>query len=171
MLSNIRKSNLFYKRTLLFCLLSAFSALGFSYPKRPDGPVGDYAGILDHNTVSSINKISQALWEQAGFSLIIATVPSIGDLTIEEYATSLYEKWGIGNKATDEGVLILLSLNPRRVRIELGMVPKGILMMLKPADFLIIMGFPGSEMVSIVLVFWLLRLKSQKQLNQKNRSA
>lgn len=142
MIFNIKKSNLFYKRILLFCLLGAFSALGSTYPKRPDGPVGDYAGILDHNTVSSVSRISQALWEQAGFALIIATVPSIGDLTIEEYATSLYEKWGIGSKDTDEGVLILLSLNPRRVRIEVGYGAEGYLNDAKTGRFLDNYGVP-----------------------------
>jgi uncharacterized protein len=96
-------------------------------PPRPQGPVGDHAGILDQATATTISGIAQALHEQAGFSLVVATVSSIGDVSIEEYATTLYETWGIGKKGTDEGALILLSLEPRRIRIEVGYGAEGYL--------------------------------------------
>ena len=58
---------------------------------------------------------------------MVATVPSIGDNTIEEYANVLYEKWGIGARGKDEGVLVLLSLDPRRIRVEVGYGAEGYL--------------------------------------------
>ncbi|MBN1578035.1 MAG: TPM domain-containing protein [Chitinispirillaceae bacterium] len=115
------------KQTLVPFLFIALTAHAAQYPARPQGPVGDYAGILDAATVTSLSRISQALWEQAGFALVIATVASIGDESIEEYAVKLYEKWRVGLKGKDEGVLILLSLDPRRVRIEAGYGAEGYL--------------------------------------------
>jgi len=97
-------------------------------PEKPAGPVADYASLIDPATEQSITVLAHALWEQAGFALVVATVPSIGEETIDEYTTRLYEAWGIGKKGKDEGVLVLLTLNPkRRVRIEVGYGSEGYL--------------------------------------------
>jgi len=52
--------------------------------------------------------------------VVVATVNSLQGETIEKYATELFEKWKIGNKDLDNGILILLSLEERKVRIEVG---------------------------------------------------
>jgi uncharacterized protein len=129
-------------KILLSVLFLVFSAFAAEYPVRPQGPVGDYAAILDEGTTASITQISQVLWDQAGFALVIATVPSIGDESIEEYATMLYEKWKIGAKEKNEGALILLSLNPRRVRIEVGYGAEGYLNDAKTGRLLDTYGVP-----------------------------
>lgn len=109
--------------TLLLC--SSLSAGEF--PPRPSGPVADYAGIIDEPTRQEITTLAQALWDQAKFALVVATLPSLGNATIDDYAPKLYKQWGIGNKGADEGTLILLSLDPRTVRIEVGLGAEGYL--------------------------------------------
>ena len=89
--------------------------------------MGDYAGIIDAATSLKITTLAQALWDQAGFGLVVAVVPSIGNASIDEYAPELYRQWGIGKKETDEGALVLLSLDPRKVRIEVGRGAEGYL--------------------------------------------
>jgi len=59
--------------------------------------------------------------------LVIATVPSIGEESIEQYSSFLYEKWKIGAEGKDEGVLILLSMEQRKIRIEVGYGAEGYL--------------------------------------------
>ncbi|MBN1306377.1 MAG: TPM domain-containing protein, partial [Chitinispirillaceae bacterium] len=115
------------KKILPLLFFTALPVCAAPLPARPQGWVGDYAAVLDAATVAAVSRISQALWEQTGFALIIATVASIGDESIETYAVKLYEKWGVGSKDEDEGVLIVLSLDPRRVRIEAGYGAEGYL--------------------------------------------
>jgi len=109
---------------LLFSVCSAFSA---NIPPRPQGPVADYASVLDAGTEAALAKISQSLWQQAQFALVIATVSSIDEESIEEYSSHLYEKWEIGAKGKDEGALILLSMKQRKIRIEVGYGAEGYL--------------------------------------------
>jgi len=54
--------------------------------------------------------------------------------SIEEFANALYQKWGIGKKGTDRGILLLVSLNPRKYRIEVGYGLEGILNDAKVGD-------------------------------------
>lgn len=110
---------------LLFLLLSPLSAL--DVPIRPQGPVADYAGIIDAPSEQLLTQLCQTLWDKAGFALVIATIPSLGELSIEEYAEELYKAWGVGAKGKDEGVLLLLSMEPRKVRIEVGYGAEGYL--------------------------------------------
>ena len=89
--------------------------------------MADYAGIIDEPTQQKITALAQTLWDQAKFALVVATLPSLGNATIDDYAPQLYKQWGIGNKGSDEGALILLSLDPRKVRIEVGFGAEGYL--------------------------------------------
>jgi uncharacterized protein len=130
------------KTILLPLLFIALPAGAGEYPARPQGPVADFAGVFDATAVASLSRLSQSLWEQAGFALVIATVPSIGDATIEGYATGLYETWGIGAKGRDEGALIVLSLEPRRVKIEVGYGAEGYLNDAKAGRLLDTYGVP-----------------------------
>lgn len=98
-----------------------------TFPVRPNGSIADYANVLDNTAKQKITEIAQALDEQAGFALVVATIPDLGDEVIDDYAPALYKAWGIGKKGVDEGVLILLSLNPRKVRIEVGLGSEGYL--------------------------------------------
>ena len=97
------------------------------YPARPAGPVADPGGVIDLQGRQQITALAKALWEQAGFALVVAVVPGIGEQSIDEYAPELYKRWGIGGKEADEGALILLSLDPRKVRIEVGFGSEGYL--------------------------------------------
>lgn len=107
----------------LFSLLLVCSGVfAFSIDKvaKPSGPVADYAGIVDPIDKQQIYQIAQRLWEKAKIGIVVVTLPDIGDGSIEDVANRLYEKWGIGSAKTDEGILLLVSLNPRNVRIETG---------------------------------------------------
>ncbi|HEX3020160.1 MAG TPA: TPM domain-containing protein [Chitinispirillaceae bacterium] len=120
MLSILRKNFI----PLLFLVYPVFAT---QFPARPQGPVADYASIIDAQTEAMLSGIGQSLWQQAGFALIVATIPSIGEESVEEYSTGLYEKWKIGAKGKDEGALIVLAMEQRKIRIEVGYGAEGYL--------------------------------------------
>jgi uncharacterized protein len=86
----------------------------------PTGHVNDWAHVIDPASADSIEALAAELKQKTGAELAVVTVPDLGGLEIEEAATDLFTKWGIGRKGEDDGVLILLALQERRVRIEPG---------------------------------------------------
>lgn len=89
-------------------------------PARPDGPVADLAGILDGTTREAVDQVSRTVLKESGAVLVVATVPSLEGMTIEDYAARLFKAWGIGEKEKNNGVLLLVAPAERKVRIEVG---------------------------------------------------
>ena len=87
------------------------------------GPVNDFAGVVDAQSAAGIERLSRALMKASGDVVVVATVPDIdGYGDIREYATKLFENHGkgIGEKDKSNGLLIVLALKERKVRIEVG---------------------------------------------------
>jgi uncharacterized protein len=82
--------------------------------------VNDFAGVLNPSTVAQLNSICQQIDEKAHAQIAVVTIKSLDGSDIESYAVALYKQWGIGSKATDHGVLILLATQDRRYRVEVG---------------------------------------------------
>ena len=86
-------------------------------------PLHDFADIIDPSIEQQIDQLSRSLKAASGDVLVVVTVPTIEPYSdIHEYAVKLFENHGrgIGEKGKDNGVLILLALKERRVRIEVG---------------------------------------------------
>src|SRR5439155_16616621 len=86
-------------------------------------PVNDFAHVVDAQSRAEMERMIRALQASTGDAVVVATTPTIepyGDIT--EYAVKLFENRGrgVGQKGKDNGVLILLALDERRVRIEVG---------------------------------------------------
>ena len=118
---------------LLLVLALAVPALAaLDYP-RPTGPqglpaaVGDYAKVMTAQEKQAVEGLAVELLQKTGASLVVATVPSLGGETIEQAAVQLFEKWGIGKKGEDKGVLLLLAPKERRMRIEVGYGLEGVI--------------------------------------------
>jgi len=104
------------------CLLQAQDAFP---PVR--GTVNDFAGVISAADAARIEGLSREVLEKTGASVIVATFPSIGDNDLNDYVNRLYQLWGIGKKGEDRGVLIVLALQERKIRIETGYGLEGIL--------------------------------------------
>lgn len=91
------------------------------------GYVADSAGVLGSDTVAQLNEALHELEEENGIEIAVATVPATKPMTVEEYSAELFEKWGIGQKDHDNGILVLLAMNDRLVRVEVGYGLEGIL--------------------------------------------
>ncbi len=82
--------------------------------------VNDYANILSDSVEADIEVKLTQLEKEDSTQVVVATVPSIGHEDIESYSIRLAEKWKIGQKGLDNGVIILVARDNRKVRIEVG---------------------------------------------------
>ena len=103
---------------------AALLSLGAADPfPELTAPVTDFAHVIDSASASEIDRMSRALRATTGDTVVVATVPTIApEATIDQYAVKLFENHGrgIGDKGKDNGVLILLAMKERRVKIEVG---------------------------------------------------
>jgi uncharacterized protein len=84
-------------------------------------PVNDVAGVIDQASAAELDRRIRMLQAASSDVVVVATVPTIAPFaTIEDYAVRLFEQAGIGTRAQDNGLLIVLAVEERRVRIEVG---------------------------------------------------
>jgi uncharacterized protein len=84
-------------------------------------PVNDFANVIDPASEAELDKRIRALETATKDAVVVATVKTFAPYgTIEEYAVKLFERSGIGQKQRDNGALIVLALEERKVRIEVG---------------------------------------------------
>lgn len=86
----------------------------------PNGAVTDTAGMLKPETKEALAKTLNDYYSNTGNSVVVVTVPSLEGDTIENVASALFSKWGIGQKKKDNGVLLLISKGDQELRIEVG---------------------------------------------------
>lgn len=111
----------------LFIVINKCYAQEVEYPK-PIGYVNDFANVIPDKDEIEISQLIYELKQKTkGVEIAVVTIESIAPLTIEEYAVRLYEKWGIGKKGVDNGVLVLLAIKERKMRIEVGYGLEGVL--------------------------------------------
>lgn len=105
-----------------FLLLATLVARAQDIPARPNPPrlVNDLAGIMSAEERSRLEQKLVAYDDSTSNQVVILTVPTLNDYPIEEYALRLFRSWGIGNKKTNNGVLIIAGINDHKVRIEVG---------------------------------------------------
>ena len=89
--------------------------------------VNDFAGVLGPPTVTQLKEMCRQVLEKAQASVVVVTVKSTDGEDIFNYSVDLYQKWGIGQKGKDRGVLILLAVQDRKYYINVGYGLEGIL--------------------------------------------
>ena len=110
---------------VLFCQFFALAPTGFSASNLPAKPtssiyVQDYAKVLSTQTKKTIIAHSAALDEKTKAQIVVVTIPSLQGDALEDYSLSLLRSWGIGDKQKNNGVLLLVAVNDRKSRIEVG---------------------------------------------------
>ena len=119
------KTQTVFSLALVFIMTLAFAARAADWP-RPQGPVADYAKMIPDQYRKKITALSTELQQKTGAALVVATVPSLGDKSIEEAAVKIFEDWGIGQKGKDNGILLLVAKKERKMRIEVGYGLEGV---------------------------------------------
>lgn len=108
---------------LLTVLALATPARAQEAPPRLTAPVNDFANVIDPGTERSLDTLIRSLEQASGDVVVVATVDTFqpyGD--IREYAVKMFENGGqgIGQRNTDNGLLVLVAITDRQVWIEVG---------------------------------------------------
>lgn len=101
-------------------LLLAVSVFGQSRIYIPSGHVNDFANLVDGKTKTDLESKLRDYREKTSIEIAVVTVSSLEGLTVEEFTVNLANKWGVGDKKKDNGVIFLVAPNERKVRIEVG---------------------------------------------------
>jgi uncharacterized protein len=121
------------KLGICILLASAFSCQSFGqadnyypYPNPDGGYVSDHADLLSTDEELRLERWLLQVEEKSNVEIIIVTLNSLSEYqgtnnnSIEAFATALFDTYGIGNRPKNDGVLLLISKNDRKARIELG---------------------------------------------------
>jgi len=112
----------------LFFFTTTHAGLAAKIPATPANPVVDLAGIIDDAIETKINRYLRELEGKTTAQMAILTVKSLEGQTIEEFSlTVAHDQWKLGQKGKDNGVLLVVALNARKYRIEVGYGLEGVL--------------------------------------------
>jgi uncharacterized protein len=103
----------------LLCVASA-SAQRFDIPSRPSGPVLDQAGLLSSAEQQRLSQKLTTYERETSTSIVVVTVTSLDGAPISEYAIELGREWGVGQGNVDNGAVVLISRDDRRMFIATG---------------------------------------------------
>ena len=103
---------------------------------QPASYVNDFAGVVDPASKQAMEELCGQLWEKAHAKVLVVTVNSLDGAPIEEFSTQLEDKWKVGAKGTDKGLIVLFAIQDHKDRIEVGYGLEGILNDAKVGDIL-----------------------------------
>ncbi len=84
------------------------------------GYVNDYGSMISQGTRTRLESELKAFEGSDSTQLVVLTVPSLGGEALEDYSVRVVEAWKIGQKGKDNGILLLVASQERRIRIEVG---------------------------------------------------
>lgn len=100
------------------CLV-ATTAQAQTFPKF-SGLVVDAADVLPPEQETQVRQRLEALQQQTGRQLVVATIPDLQGYPIEDYGYRLLRAWGVGLKDANNGAILLVAPGERKVRVEVG---------------------------------------------------
>jgi uncharacterized protein len=104
---------------LVTLILTGLSNAQVEVP-TPKNFVADYANVVNDTHERELNGILKELEQKTGTQYIILTVQTTGELTIEQFSIELAEKWKLGQKGKDNGMLFVIATADRKYRFEVG---------------------------------------------------
>lgn len=107
-------------------LLVPAGVFAYASPGQPDGYVTDFADILSPETESELETLLADLETRTTTEIAVATVNSLDGDDVAVYGNELFREWGIGQAETDNGILLLVAPNERKMRIEVGYGLEGV---------------------------------------------
>jgi uncharacterized protein len=87
---------------------------------QPQGYVSDFAHVVDANSKTRIEAYAGEVERSTGAQMALVTIASLEGEPIEDVANTIFRAWGVGQKGKNEGILLLLAVNNRRSRLEVG---------------------------------------------------
>jgi uncharacterized protein len=87
---------------------------------NPQGYVNDFAGVLSATTVQKLTEVSTEVDQKAKAQIAVVTIKSLEGDAVEDFANHLFQKWGVGYKGTDRGVMVLIAADDHKYWTEVG---------------------------------------------------
>ena len=108
-------------RFIIIACLCVQSAFLFALDVPPlNGPVNDYAHIFTASETQELNAYLYSIDRQSDLQIAVLTIPSLEGESLEDYSIRVAEKWQIGQKGKDSGVILVIAAQDRKLRIEVG---------------------------------------------------
>ena len=106
----------------IIAVFSFTSAVAQNVIERSNPPVlvTDLAGVLSPEQKQALENKLVAIDDASSNQIAVVILPTLDGNPIEEYATKLFRTWGIGNKKSRNGVLLLIAIQDKKIRIEVG---------------------------------------------------
>jgi uncharacterized protein len=91
------------------------------------GRVNDYAGVMNQEQVRSLENRLAQFEQETGHQVAVLTIPTLDGEDIEGFSIRVAENWKIGKKGFDNGVILVVAVKDRRLRLEVGYGLEGVL--------------------------------------------
>jgi uncharacterized protein len=117
----------------IFLLISLFSLISstvysVSIPKRPSAYIMDLAGVINDNVEVNLNGYLRELEEKTTAQMVVLSIDSLEGESLDALSIHIaHDKWKLGHKGKDNGVLLLVAIQERKYRIEVGYGLEGVL--------------------------------------------
>ena len=108
---------------LVLLLLGAGPGFAAGYPEARDPFLNDFAGLASPSDAATLRRELAGLRRETGIQAVVVSVPRLAGLpggSIEDFATGLFNHWGVGDAARNDGLMLLVARDDRRIRIEVG---------------------------------------------------
>lgn len=112
---------------ILLLLTAAISALALEVPPKPQGRVSDYTSTLTSFQIEALNRTLAEFENQTTNQIAVLLIPTLAEDSLEDYSIRLADKWQIGQKGRDNGVILVIVTEDRKIRIEVGYGLEGVL--------------------------------------------
>jgi uncharacterized protein len=123
----VRLNRAAFALLLLLTGVASLFAEGVQDLPKPTNYVSDFAGVLSPQTIQGLDALCLQVDRQAHAQIAVVTIKSLDGETIENFATQLEDKWKVGKKGTDRGVILLFAIQDKKRRIETGYGLEGVL--------------------------------------------
>ena len=113
----------FIQRVVLAVILvfAAFNLFSITVESlKPSGWVNDFAGVIDGANLAKITALTGELQEKTTAEIAVVTIASLEGQDIDDFTNRLFAQWGVGKKGKDNGVMILVAVAEKKIRIETG---------------------------------------------------
>jgi len=105
---------------LAAALMVATALVAQEIPSAPDRWLTDAAGFLSASARESLDRRLQEFERESGIQFIVYIDRTTGDVPLEDWAVRAFEQWRIGRQGTDNGVILFIMAEDRKIRIEVG---------------------------------------------------
>lgn len=104
----------------IFFFAGTISTYASDISLQPTGFVNDFAGVFSQQQKSDLENKLKQFKDQTTNEIAVVVIPDLDGADISSYANELFRRWGIGTKENNNGILLLVSLNDKKMRIEVG---------------------------------------------------